>query len=114
MSATGYEIADAIILPFLAVGLFFLVRFLCRFVRQCYREMRDCIRVYRRGVLTPDQVYQEFVLTTGRQPTVAEVRDLYDMIKAEHDHARNNLLLVGGAVLGTGLLLHEERKGLGL
>jgi hypothetical protein len=36
------------------------------------------------------------------------------MIKAEHDHARNNLLLVGGAVLGTGLLLHEERKGLGL
>ena len=53
----------------------------------CCREIIDCIWVARRGVLNPIQVRQQFIDTMGREPTIAEVHDLHQMIKSEYDRA---------------------------
>ena len=52
-----------------------------------FLEIMDCIWVTRRGVLNPIQVRQEFIDTMGREPTIAEVHDLYDMIQSEYNQA---------------------------
>ena len=36
----------------------------------------------------------------GREPTIAEVQDLYDMIKSEYNHAMQKLVIFAGIDLG--------------
>jgi hypothetical protein len=71
------------------------VRSLFRFLHRCYREIMNCVWVARRGVLNPIQVRQEFIDTMGREPTIAEVHDLHEMIKSEYNQALLTLGAVG-------------------
>ena len=104
----GYTIADCILIPLILTGLFFAGRWTIRFLVRSFRaDVIDPYRVYRRGVLDPIQVRQEFIDTVGREPTIEEVHDLHDLIKSEHAQARNHLLLVGSAALATGYAWHR-------
>ncbi len=78
-----------------------LLAALLHIIGRCYREVMDCVWVVRRGVLSPIRVRQEFIETMGREPTIAEVHDLHDMIKSEYHQALLTLgTVVGGAVIG--------------
>ncbi len=68
-----------------------------RFIGRCNREIMDCIRIVRRGVLSPEQVRQEFIQTQGREPTVQEVQALHQMAVTEHNQALLNAGLLAGA-----------------
>ena len=67
--------------------------------RPVNQTITDAGRIVKRGVLTPEQVRQEFIVTMGREPTIAEVHDLYEMIKSEYNQAF--LTLAESLLLGT-------------
>ena len=104
----GYTIADCILIPLLLIGIFFAVRGICRWIRASSREVTDNYRIYRRGVLNPIQVRQEFIDTTGREPTIAEVHDLHEMIESEYRHSRNWLIAAGAGLVGVAAIYHHE------
>ena len=107
----GYTIADCIIIPLVLFGLYKLVSWFGRTAVQGTREVKDCVRVYRRGVLTVAQVREEFIATTGREPTIQEAHDLQEMIATEHNQARNALIDVGAAIAAVLVLTHSTAKG---
>ena len=78
-----------------------------RLIKRCFREVMDCVWVVRRGVLSPIQVRQEFIETMGREPTIAEVHDLHEMIESEYHQAMQKLLIFAGIVLGSAWLIHR-------
>ena len=84
-----------------------MVRFAVRRLRVCCREITDCIRIARRGVLNPIQVRQEFIDTMGRDPTIAEVHDLHEMIESEYHQAMQKLVIFAGIVLGGAWFFHR-------
>ncbi len=95
-------VAVALLTPLLAA--------LFRLLHRCFREVMDCVWVVRRGVLSPIQVRQEFIETVGREPTIAEVHDLYEMIKSEYNHA----ILTLGGIVAAGYIFNRGVKGKGL
>jgi hypothetical protein len=91
---TGTALVAVALLTPLWVALF-------RLVHRCYREVMDCVWIVRRGVLNPIQLREEFIETMGREPTIAEVHDLLEMIQSEYNQAILTLgAVVGGAVIG--------------
>lgn len=107
-------IAAFIFLVVVGTAGFFFIRWEIRCFRHGIPEVRDQYRVYRRGVLNPEQVRQEFVATMGREPTIEEVHDLHDLIESEHAQARNGLLAVGGGIVGLIFLFHRALHGKGI
>jgi hypothetical protein len=81
-----------------------------RGLRKFLRTVMDCIWVARRGVLNPIQVRQEFIETMGREPTIAEVHDLYAMIRSEYNQA----ILTLGGIVAAGYIFDRGVKGKGL
>ena len=79
-----------------------------RGLRNFFRVVIDAVWVVRRGVLNPIQVRQEFIETMGREPTIAEVHDLYEMIKSEYHQAVQRLVLFAGIVIGSAWFFHRE------
>ena len=97
--------------PLVVIG----IRAAFRFTRKATQEILDCFYVARRGTMNPIQVRQEFIDTMGREPTIAEVHDLHEMIQAEHQQAVRSLLMVGTGIVGAVALFHRElnkQKGL--
>lgn len=84
-----------------------LGRYLCRLFYRSYREIMDCIWVAQRGVLNPIQVRQEFIETMGREPTIAEVHDLHQLIESEYRQAMQRLVIFAGIVLGSSWLFRR-------
>lgn len=85
------------------------IRFAIRRLRVCYREIMDCVWLVRRGVLNPIQVRQEFIDTMSREPTIAEVHDLHEMIKTEYNQALITVVaVVGGVYLGSSALFGKH------
>lgn len=94
--------ALALLTPLLAAFL--------RLIGLCYREVMDCVWVVHRGVLSPIQVRQEFIEAMGREPTIAEVHDLYEMIRSDYNQA----ILTLGGIVAAGYIIDRgvKRKGL--
>ena len=97
---TGTALVAVALLTPLWVALF-------RLVHRCYREVMDCVWIVRRGVLNPIQVRQEFIETMGREPTIAEVNDLHQLIESEYHQAMQKLVIFAGIVLGGAWFFHR-------
>jgi hypothetical protein len=100
--------AGTVLLAVGVVGLLIpLFAWFCRAVARGVREIRDNIYIVRRGVPDPIWVRNEFIATTGREPTLAEVNDLHQLIESEYHHAMEKLVIVAGIVLGSVWLIHR-------
>jgi hypothetical protein len=102
------EVFALVFLGAIGTGLFFVLRWYLRICWKGVHEVRDCIWVVRAGVPNPIELRHQFIQDMGREPTIAEVKDLHEMLQAEHDKARNGLLAVGGGIVGVFMLFHRE------
>lgn len=107
----AFTVLEAVGTVLLAVGvvglLITLFAWFCRAVARGVREIRDNIYIVRRGVPDPIWVRNEFIATTGGEPTLAEVNDLHQLIESEYHHAMEKLVIFAGIVLGGAWFFHR-------
>ena len=108
----AFTVLGAVGTVLLAVGLLtFLIplfALIFRFVGRGIADIRDNIRIVRRGVLNPIQLRQEFIDTMGREPTIAEVNDLSQLIKTEYDQAVQRLIIIAAVFIGSTWFFHRH------